>query len=258
MSETSFITGGITPITTLIEKLGFQLAYAVNHKLEIAETLVSVSTPLEYEAYLDLNPKCGEKILFESLILARKYVFGKSIEKKEILKETVDTRKSSLAYKLSSLFHKFFPSDNGVKPTVDNFANYAEKEIKNLHNDSYEHIDVKLLPSEIKCGAILPLGTSVYNLRADDILFNGKFTLDASKVTAAEPMYISLEKNEMHIRYCLDDSRNYMLDPDDAAEDGILKKCFSNSRYFADKKAATQTFDELKNIVSLDIKQDDQ
>lgn len=254
MSESSFITGGLIPVSTLIEKLGFQWAYAVNHRLEIAETLVCVNTSLEYEAHLDPIPKCGESILFESLILARKYVFGKNIEKKNTLKDTVVTRKGSLAYKLSSLWHKFFPSDKGVKPAIDHFANYAEKEIKNLHSDSYEQIEFKPLPREFKCGAILPLGTNVYNLRADDILFDGKFTLNTSEVTAAEPMYILLDKNEMHIRYCLNDSRNYMLDPDDAAEDGILKKCFSNSRYFADKKAATQTFDELKNIVSLDIK----
>jgi hypothetical protein len=254
LSESSFITGGLIPVSTLIEKLGFQWAYAVNHRLEIAETLVCVNTSLEYEAHLDPIPKCGESILFESLILARKYVFGKNIEKKNTLKETVITRKGSLAYKLSSLWHKFFPSDKGVKPAIDHFANYAEKEIKNLHSDSYEQIEFKPLPREFKCGAILPLGTNVYNLRADDILFDGKFTLNASEVTSAEPMYILLDKKEMHIRYCLDNSRNYMLDPDDAAEDGILKKCFSNSRYFADKKAAIKTFDELKKIVSLHIK----
>lgn len=252
MSEVTFIKGGLTPVATIIEKLGFQWAYAVNHKMEINETIVCSNTTLEYQSYIDLTPSRDEPLMFESLILARKYVFDKNIESKKMLKETIKERKNSLAYKLSSFLHSIFPSDNGVKPTVDEFISYAEKEVKRLHNEKYESIDVKRFPLEINCGAILPIGASVYNLRADEILFDGKFTLRTNKVTHAEPMYISLEKNEMHIRYCLNYTYNYMLDPDDKCEDGILKKCFSNSRYFVEQKAATKTFEELKNIISLD------
>lgn len=99
MSESSFITGGLIPVNTLIEKLGFQWAYAVNHKLEITETLVGANTSLEYEAHLDPSPKCGEAILFESLILARKYVFGKNIEKKK------HSKKQSIQEKALSLIN---------------------------------------------------------------------------------------------------------------------------------------------------------
>ncbi len=254
LSKLTFIKGGLTPVTTLIETLGFQRAYAVNYKMEISETLVCSNTTLEYETYLDLEPKCDEKLLFESLTLAQKYVFGKCIENKNLLKETLTERKNTLAYKLSSIWHSVFPSDSGVKPTVDSFEDYAKKEIKRMHNESSKSIKHTPFPFEIKCGAILPIGTDVYNLRADEILFSGNFTVNIDKVTHAEPMYISLDKNEMHIRYCLNDTRNYMLDPDDACEDGILKKCFSNSRYFTDEKAVIKVFEDLKSNMSLEIK----
>lgn len=253
MSEITFIEGGNIAVSTLIEKLGFQLAYSVNNKLEITETLVCVNTTLEYESELDVTPPCGEPLLFESLLLARKYIHKKNIETTNTLEKMLATRKSTLAYKVSCLWHSFMPSDKGVKPAVDSFEEYVNKQKNLLKIEEYSELLYTALPESFTCGAILPIGSNIYNLRADNILFDGKYTLSESQITGAEPMYISLEKKQLHIRYCLNHSRNYMLDPDDTCKDGILKKCFANSRYFVDKKAALKTFEELKNVISLDI-----
>ena len=253
MTEIAFIKGGDIAISTFVEKLGFQIAYSVDYKYDITETLVAVSESLEYESHSTKLPSSNKPVLFESLKLARGYVHSDNIKKTNRLKDEIAQRKSSISYKISCFWHSLFPSETGVKPTVDEFASYVSEECKRLKTNSNSDITYTPLPKTFKCGAILPIGCITYNLRADNILFDGKFTLSENVVTGAEPMNISLENNEIRIRYCLNDSKDYMLEKDDTCEYGVLKKGFANSRYFADKEAATKTFNELKNIISLDM-----
>lgn len=254
MSNSTFTPGGEHPISFLMETLGFQRAYSVNHNNEITETLVCVNTPLEDVVNADRKPSCDEEVYYETLELAREHVFNSKQIVADFLARRASERKSTLAYRASSLWQSMFPSDDGVKPAVDSLAETAAKQQTELDEMYVTEMPYKGLPPTFSCGAILPLGSSIYNLRADDILFDAKFSLGTEKVIAATPVFNSLKPHELSIRYELSSDRGYMVNADDVCEDGVLKKRYSNSRYFACHNAAIKTFQALKKTISLDEK----
>ena len=254
MSNSTFTPGGEHPISLLMETLGFQRAYSVNVNDEITETLVCVNTALEDNVNVRNKPPCGEEVHYETLQLAREHVFISKQAVADFLDRLAKERKATISYRVSSLWQSFFPSDKGVKPEVDLMAESAAKKHSRLDDIAITEMPYKALPQTLTCGVILPLGSSIYNLRADDILFDAKFTLGTEKVVAATPVFNSQKPHELSIRYVLSNDRGYMIDADDTCEDGVMKKCYSNSRYFVSPNAAKKTFQTLKQSVSLDEK----